>query len=260
VAISHLKQTVLLVLILCGCMGSGYSQQSPQAIFDNANDKLEAGNYQEAISLYRKLETHKTISGALFLNLGICYQRVDSLGKAKYYFLKASHFEETEKQAVQALDFIETQFSRQSAILPKLPWDVATDWLRYNIGAATLLLIGIIILNLGVVFFASQWFITWYRRYIKLVGLTLIGLAILTISTGFYTKYVTNRYSTAVMVTDKMPVLEKPQKDSSLVSQAFEGYTFTVDNYKSKKHPGWAYVRMSNGLYGWIPNNQIMVL
>jgi len=260
VAISHFKKTALILLILCCWAETGLARQSPQAIFDNANDKLDAGNYQQAISLYKKLELQHTLSGALFLNLGICYQRVDSLGKAKYYFLKASHFEETQQQANQALNYVEGQFSRQSAVLPKLPWDIATDWLRNNIGATNILIIGIILLNLGILIYILRWFVDWYPKYLKIGGLVVTGIAILIMCTSFYTRYISNRYCNAVMVTQKVAVVEKPQKDSSLVSQAFEGYTFTIDNYKSRNHPGWSYVRMSNGLYGWIPNDQIMIL
>lgn len=258
-AISFLKKTAFFIVVLCCGIGTGYAQ-SPQATFDNANDKLKSGNYQQAISLYKNLESQHTVSGALFLNLGICYQRVDSLGKAKYYFLKASHFEETQDQAKQALDYVEGQFSRQSAILPKLPWDIATDWLRNNIGATNLLIIGVILLNIGILIFILRWFVGWNPKYLKMGGLIVIGVAVLVMGTSFYTRYVSTRYSTAVMVKEKVPVVEKPKKDSSLVSQAFEGYTFTVDKYKSRKHPGWSYVRMSNGLYGWIPNDQIMIL
>lgn len=258
-AITCRKILFSILFALC-CSAIGYAQQSPQAQFDQANDKLEAGNYRQAISLYRELEAKNTVSGPLFLNLGISYQRIDSLGIAKYYFMKASQFEETEAKAYKALEFVETQFSRQSAVLPKLPWDTATDWLQNNIGAINLLMAGVILLNIGILIFIGHWFMSRYPKYIRITGLTIIGAAVLTIATGFYTNYVNKRYSTAVMVSQKVPVLEQPHDESSLVSQAFEGYTFTVDHYRSNSKPGWAYVRMSNGLYGWIPDSEILIL
>ena len=255
----YCKKTAFLFFIFICYSLTAYAQQ-PQALFDDANEKLESGDYREALSLYKNLETQNTVSGALYLNMGISYQRVDSLGKAKYYFMKASKFEETSEEAQKALDFVESQFSRQSAVLPKLPWDVATDWLQHNIGAENLLLAGIILLNAGVFIFVGHWFLSWYPRYLRLSGLIVIGLSVVVLVTSFYTRYVSERYSRAVMITQKVPVLEKPQEQASLVSQAFEGYTFTVDHYRSSTEPGWTYVRMSNGLYGWIPNNEILIL
>ncbi|MDZ7683553.1 MAG: hypothetical protein U5J63_18040 [Fodinibius sp.] len=257
-----IRRTITLLtstLLLCFTTAS-YSQQPAQASFDQANEQLEAGNYRQAISQYKNLEAQNTISGALYLNLGISYQRIDSLGKAKYYLMKAAQFEETSDRAEDALKFVESQFSRQSAVLPKLPWDVAVGWLQDHIGAENMLAAAIIILNIGVLIFAGHWFLHWKPQLLRITAYVLVGSAIVVMLTSFYTHYVSQRYSTAVMITQKVPVTENPQQDASLVSQAFEGYTFTVDHRRSQSHPGWSYVRMSNGLYGWIPNNKILIL
>ncbi len=253
---------IFLSTVLIGTMLPiwGYAQQSPQPIFDKANELLESGQYEQAITLYQQLEEQQHWSGALFLNLGISYQRIDSLGKAKYYYLKSAEFEETEPKAQQALEFVNNQFSHQSAVLPKLPWDIATSWLQKNIGASTLLASAIIVLNIGVLLFIARWFIYWMPSYIKMGSLVIIGLALLLMATAFYTQYVSDRYRKAIMVTEKASVIEKPKAETAMVSQAFEGYTFTVDHTRSSKHPDWSYVRMSNGLYGWIQTKDILLL
>lgn len=258
-AIFYRKLFLVISFLLCWSV-AGFAQHNPQAIFDRANEELNSGAYNQAISLYKNLEAQNMVSGALFLNMGISYQRIDSLGKAKYYFLKASQFEETEHKAEQALEFLETQFSRQSAVLPKLPWDRATDWLQHNIGATNLLMTGVILFNVGVLMFIVHWFIQWYPKFFRNGGITVTGIAVLIIALSFYTHYVNERYSTAVMVTQKVSVFENPREEASLVSRAFEGYTFTVDHYRSENQPQWSYVRMSNGLYGWIPSSEILIL
>lgn len=249
----------LYAVFFLGCAAIAEGQQ-PQATFDRANQQLQSANYSKALSLYRQLEANNTVSGALFLNLGIAYQRVDSLGKAKYYLLKASRFEETEAQATEALQFVESQFSRQSAVLPKFPWDVAVDWLRHNVGASNILLMGIILLNISIILYVVRWFVKRYPGLLRIFGLSTVIVSLLFISCSFYADYVGNRYSKAVMVTEQAPVLENPQQDASQVSQSFEGYTFTVDHHRSETANQWSYVRMSNGLYGWIRSSDIRVL
>ncbi|MDZ7658730.1 GW dipeptide domain-containing protein [Fodinibius sp.] len=250
----------LFLFLFGGFVALSFAQQNAQALFDNANEMLQEGNYQQAISSYQKLEDRNTVSGALFLNMGISYQRIDSLGMAKYYFLKASQFEETEQQAQKALQFVESRFSRQSAVLPKLPWDIATGWLQEHIGAENILLIGIITLNIGVFIFIAHWFLQAYPKVLRIGGLSLIVVALLIIASSFYTQYISERYSKAVMVTEKVSVLAEPAEEASIVSRAYEGYTFTVDHRKSDSRQEWTYVRMSNGLYGWIPNSEILIL
>lgn len=248
----------ILVLVLNPVMSSAI--QSPQSVFDQANEHLSSGELQEALSLYQQLKDDQQWSGALFLNMGVTYQRMDSLGKAKYYYLKSAEFEETEEKATQALEYVDRQFSRQSATLPKLPWDRATEWLQETIGAVTLVGIGILLLNIGVLIFIGHWFIGRLSQYLRLSSFILVGLSIFVMAGGFYTYYVDQRYSTAVMVTQQTAVVENPNPEASLVSQAYEGYTFTVDHRRSEEQSNWSYVRMSNGLYGWIPTEEILVL
>jgi tetratricopeptide (TPR) repeat protein len=237
-----------------------FGQEGPQPTFDKANELLNSGEYEQAITLYQQLESRNQWSGALFLNLGISYQRIDSLGKAKFYYLRSAEFEETASKAQQALNYVNDQFSHQSAVLPKLPWDVATTWLQKNIGASILLAVAIIVLNIGILLFIVRWFIRWIPSFFRMGSLGTIGLALLVMATAFYTQYVSDRYRKAVMVTEKVAVVEKPSSENSVVSQAFEGYTFTVDHRRSGQQPNWSYVRMSNGLYGWIPSSEIMIL
>ena len=257
---NRFSKIFLFLFLFGGFTTLSFAQQNPQALFDDANEMLQKDNYQQALSLYQKLEDQNTVSGALYLNMGISYQRIDSLGVAKYYFLKASQFEETEQQAKKALEFVESRFSRQSAVLPKLPWDIATDWLQEHVGAQNLLLIGIITLNIGIFLFIANWFLQVYPNALRIVGLSFVVAALLIITSSFYTQYISDRYSKAVMVTEKVPVLEEPSEEASIVSRAYEGYTFTVDHRRSQSEQEWAYVRMSNGLYGWIPNSEILIL
>lgn len=258
--IIRFTKTLLLFALCLGWGLTSHAQQSAQATFDDANEYLESGDYRQAISLYKNLETQDTVSGALFLNMGISYQRMDSLGVAKYYFLKASKFDETEERAEESLEYIESQFSRQSAVLPKLPWDIATRWMQENVGEKSLLFIGILLLNIGVLCFVAHWFWQKYPKALRIGGLSTIAIAIIIIAASFYTQYIDNRYSQAVMVTEQISVLEQPSEEAPVVSRAYEGYTFTVDHFQSQDQPEWSYVRMSNGLYGWIPNSEILIL
>ena len=251
---------LLLLLALMAIPTPARAQQSPQALFDQANTQLQEGQIIEALSSYRKLTSANAVSGSLYLNMGISYVRLDSLGKAKYYFLKASRFDETEERAAEGLNYVEERFSRQSAVLPKLPWEKAIDWLKNNVGSSVLLGLGIILFNLGIIGIITGWFNSSWQRHLKISGITLsaIGLSIVLLS--FYTQYLANRYQSAVMVHQQANVMEKPTDESAMVSQAYEGYTFTVDTHQSRDHTGWKYVRMSNGLYGWIPSDKIMIL
>lgn len=250
-----------LIVLLGLNVSCASGQTNPQPLFDKANNYLESGDYRIALSMYRELERNEQLSGSLFLNMAISYVELDSLGLAKYYFMKAGQFDETRKNAVQGLDYVNSRFSRQSAVLPKLPWQRLLDWVSEAIGASLLLGLGIILLNMGVIGFVARWFITVPgEKYFKFGGIGVAVIGIIFVLTSFYIHYRDNRYHPAVMIHNQTNVREQPDSTSAVVSQAFEGYTFTVDRYKSEEYPAWYYVRMSNGLYGWIPGNDIRIL
>lgn len=261
IADTQFAKSIFLFILLSICTSSiSAQQQNPQQVFDQANRQLQQGNVPQALTIYQQLENQNQVSGALFLNMGLSYMQMGSMGKAKYYFLKARQFDETEERAEEGLDYMETRFSHQSAVLPELPWQRVLNWLSDEIGSATLLGIGLILFNLGIALFIAAWFMSrsskWWDR--SAIGVAAAGCLIILLS--FYTNYCQQRYSKAVMITRETNVMEQPNPDATIVNQAFEGYTFTVDHSKSQEQANWSYIRMSNGLYGWIPTEEIMIL
>lgn len=235
-------------------------QPNPQLVFDQANKQFKNGNIYQSIKLYHSLEERQQVSGALFLNMALNYIRLDSMGMAKYYFLKAAHFEETAPEASKGLQFVENQFSHQSVILPKLPWEQALNWLKKAVGSATLLGIAIILLNLGIFALIGTWFMKQASRKWQIIAITIAGLGLVMMALSFYVDYRTERYSRAVMVTAQTSIRKKPEMEAPVVNKAYAGYTFTVDHKKTRNHGPWTYVRMSNGLYGWIHSSEIRIL
>ena len=235
-------------------------EQRPQVVFEQANQQLQQGNINRAIEIYQQLEQRNQISGALFLNLGLSYIQLDSMGKAKYYFLKSREFEETRERAQKGLNYVENRFSRQSAVLPTLPWQRALNWLQETISGAGLLAIGLILLNIGVFVYIFRWFRPSIPSAISTTAIVVATAGLLIILLGFYVDYRADRYHQAVMVTREATVREQPAADATVVSQAFEGYTFSVDRHQSQEQQAWTYIQMSNGQYGWIPSKEIMIL
>ncbi|MEX0609414.1 MAG: GW dipeptide domain-containing protein [Balneolaceae bacterium] len=240
--------------------GNFVAAQSNQAIFDEANTYFESGELSQAMSMYRILEQEEQVSGALFLNMGIVAVQLDSMGLAKYYFLKSANFEETEERANLALLYVTSQFSRQSATLPKLPWDRAVQWMIEVPTAFGVFIAGFFFLIIGLTLLALKWLnyihlkkINWYLTSIFVAGSLIVLLS-------FYVDYVDQRYDEAVLVTNSNRVLQLPEEQSTLVSIAYEGYSVIVDRWKSEEEDQWLYIRLGNGQFGWISHEGIKIL
>lgn len=251
-----MKQLILIFIFLLTAFVPVL--QGQQAQFDRATTLLEEQKYAEAIKEYNVIHQNGHVSGALWLNMGVAYAQLDSLGKARYYFLRAGEFDETKKLANQSLDVIENRFSRRSAILPMLPWDRFFNLLAQFPGITGLMVIGLISLNITAAFLLAAWF--WPRSsvFFKRLSMAMGILSFLFMLSSIYLTLQEDWYDIGVTIEEQATVYDKPDIDSPIVSTAYEGYTMRVHTDEQSPDGDWHYVRMANGLFGWIEKEAIL--
>ncbi len=230
-----------------------------QSRFDEANALLEESRYQDAIQLYKSIADEGYESGALWLNLGIAYSQLDSLGVSKFYLLKASQFKETEEFAKESLEYVNNRFARQSAVLPPLPWDRFFEFLGDRFGVSGLVFIALFFLYCGIAILIWSWFRKGLQKLLRYSASSSLILCVLFFLFSIIVNYQQNRYGTGVMVERQGTVYELPREEAAVVSIAYEGYTMRVDFKESEEHPDWKYIRLENGMYGWVQDSLLMV-
>ncbi|MEX0686722.1 MAG: hypothetical protein WD267_03525 [Balneolales bacterium] len=236
------------------------AQERPQESFNKGNFLMEQGNYYEALEVYKDIENRKVTSGPLYLNMAISYVHVDSLGLAKYYFLKAAGHSATRSKAHDGADFIDEQLNSRRGALPRLSWISLSEWIHFEIDTVFVLISGILLLNIGILFIVFAWFKATYNQLYRYTGLTFTVVGILLIFSGIVIDLRSGHYSRGVMVERQAEMRPNPVVDDDVVSMIFEGYTFTLDQSRSREHEGWKFVRLSNGLSGWIETEAIREL
>ena len=247
------KLTILLLLIPAAVC-------SQQARFDEATFLLEQNEYRKSIDIYKTIADDGFHSGGLWLNMGIAYTALDSLGLAKYYFLQAEQAEETESKASEALTYVNERFERRSAVLPQLPWDRFFNFLANRLGTGFLFTLAFILLYGGTAGIITTWFYPAARS--SLLRYSCTGMLIfsgIVFASAFYTDYLETRYGTGVVIDREQAVYQEPDTDASTVSTAYEGYVMRVDLAGSRDTPGWSYVRLENGMYGWVQTGSMKI-
>lgn len=236
------------------------SLSAQQSRFDSANMLFEENEYAGAIQVYKSIADDGYESGALYLNMGIAYSQIDSLGVAKFYLLKAKQFSETTELADDALIFVNNLFSRQSAILPALPWDQFFQFLSDTFGLNAIVITALILFYFAVGLLIWSWFRIDLKKALRKGSYILFGLMILLFLLSWILYYQNSRYSTAVMVERQSVVHERPNESTSVITTAYEGYTMRVDFKTSADDPEWTYVRLENGMYGWVKRDGLKIL
>lgn len=253
-----MKYLATTLIIFFGILLTDASGQ--QAAFDRATTLLEEQEYMEAINRYKEIHENGYVSGALWLNIGVAYTQLDSLGKAKYYMLRASEFSETKDRAEQSVEVLENRFSRRSAVLPMLPWDRFFNLLDTLFGSTGLMVIGLVMLNLTAALLLAAWFRPNLKNLLNKLSIGSTTLTILFIFLSVFLSLQDDWYDVGVMIQDQATVYDQPDTGSAVVSTAYEGYTMRihVDETAAGPESNWYYVRLANGLYGWINREAVL--
>jgi hypothetical protein len=254
-----IRASLKLVVTIWAVLSISASAQNTQARFDDALNLSSLGDNIAAYDSLKSIEANGFRSGKLYYNLGVIATKLDSLSVAKLYFMAASRYADTRYPALEGITFLNSRFPQRVAELPRLPWEQFFDWLRRTIGLSLLFWSVVTIANVGILLYMLGWYIgrpRWLRG-------AYISAALYVVTFLFIVIYIDNReqrYEEGVIVLGQHALKELPDTSSAVVSQVYEGFSFTVDTQTSMQHPGWLYVRMSNGLYGWLPEGVLRTI
>jgi hypothetical protein len=245
--------------LMLGCPAKGQISQ-PQVVFDEAGKAIQENNYPEAKQKLKSLLEANYEHGAVQLNLGYIYAVQDSLGNAIYYFRQAELHPEYQQQAKEGLRYARQRLPNREVVLPKLPWQQAFDWAGRTIGSNGLMTATLLFLYITVFFTLLYWFTQFmhHKGTLYLIYGSLLITLLLAIG-SIHIAHLQQKYDIGVLVSSEQPVYSESDRSSSIISSAYEGYSFTIDYSQSKPDENWYYVRLSNGMFGWIEGDGLRI-
>jgi len=246
-----------LILFVLLSLGSPPFANGQQDRFESANQLLENHRVTEAMEIYRDIEQEGYRSGMLFYNMGIASLYQDSLGLAKYYFMRSALYEDANPEAEQALRHVNNQFDRRSAILPSLPWERFFDALSERVGYPLLMILSIVLLHIAAGLLILSWARPRIRRYLHWPALFVCLIACLSLFSALWIETQQNRYQTGVLIESSTSLRQSADHQSGSVITVYEGFTMRVDLRKESSNSDWLYVRLQNGMSGWINRNSV---
>lgn len=248
----------LCIVLTLGGLGHA-DAENIQARYDNALNLSASGDNVAAYDSLISIEKDGYRSGNLYYNLAVIATKLDSLSIAKLYYITASHYSETHQRALEGISYLDSRFPQRVAELPRLPWEQFFDWLQRTFGLKLLYWSVVLVANVGVILFMLGWYLgrpRWLRGAYMSAALFVITF----LSVTLYIDKKDQRYDDGVLVSGQHALKEHPDASSAVVSQVYEGFAFTIDYQTSARQPGWVYVRMSNGMYGWLPKGVLRTI
>jgi tetratricopeptide (TPR) repeat protein len=223
-------------------------------IFNKANREYRNKDYQQAISDYLSIIKENYRSPELYFNLGNCYYRTDSIGKAILFYEKAKRLSPSDKDIALNLQLANLKVTDK--IEPMNDFILITWWhnLVRSTSADVWAIWAVILLWLGLTgallfFFGTSLQLRkagFFSAFIFLVISVFIFVVAFSRSHFDAQKY-------AVILSSSVHIMSEPDEQSKELFVLHEGVKVKLisssDNYKN--------IELPDGKQGWVEDNAL---
>ena len=246
---------LLPVLFLCCSMALG---QEKETTFENANSAYNAGQYENAVMLYKEILESGRHSAELYFNLANSYYRLNQVGESIFYFEKAKQLNPTDEDINvnsnfaqnMAIDAVEVLPKSQITKLREKTIDLFSQdgWAFFIILLAWFLVFfwGLYLWN-KVPVIKRTFFI-----FSLVLGLLLMGslsIAVIKSSKTADTTY-------GILFNKKIEVWAEPNSRAEVLFLLHQGTKVQMLDQLEE----WRKIRIANGSEGWIKNGRVRSL
>ncbi|SHI41985.1 SH3 domain-containing protein [Pseudozobellia thermophila] len=249
-----MKNLIYIVLFLFGFTVSAQNE----ALFDQATEAYNVGEYQNAIDAYLEILDNGEHSAALYYNLGNAYYKLNQIAPSIYYYEKALLLKpndpEIENNLAYArnmtLDAIETMpETGLSKIYESVVGRFSFDQWGYT---AVVFMILFVLLYIAFYFFQYS-----FRKRLAFIT-SMVALFISAISMVFaflqYNKFKADQ--PAIVFASESSVKSEPNLRSQEAFSLHEGTKVNVIEGLNE----WKKIRIADGTTGWIPAEDIKLV
>lgn len=245
--------SVMVLLFQTSVLG-----QENKTVFENANTAYNAGQFEQAVMLYKEILESGQHSAALYFNLANAYYRLNQVAESIFYFEKAKQLNPTDEDII-----INGAFAQNMAIdaIEVLPKSQITQWEEKAMGLFS---------QEGWAYFTV--FLAWmlalfWALYLKnripllkrsffVAALTVALLFLGTLSIAVVKFSRNNELNYGILFNKKIEVSAEPNSRSEALFLLHEGTKVELLDQLQE----WQKIRIANGSEGWIKEGTIRSL
>jgi len=232
----------------------GYSQTADQ-YFENGNKAYAAGDYQQAVDAYKKVEDAGQASAALYYNLGNANYKLNKIAPSVYNYERALRLKPNDADIKNNLVF--AQNMAIDAVTP-LPQNTFTKWYNSTLNLLSLDGWAILAVILILVFMGS--FIAYrfvYATVQKRLFFTTTSVALLfsflALFFAFRSQMRMENDRPAIVFSPSAEVRAEPRQSSDEAFTLHEGTKVLI----LSENEDWQEIRLIDGKEGWVPRADI---
>ena len=240
----------LIFLVIFSVLGISFGQATPEFLFNEGNKAYNAGNYENAISLYEQTLKMGKHSADVYYNLGNANYRLNKVAESVYYFEKAKLMRPKDRDIItnsafannMTIDAIEkvpvSQIDQiRNSIIETFSFEI---WTYFT----TILLWIFTILFLAYLFFIRA----RLKRIFFFSSLIILLLFILSFSITYSIDQNEKNKKFAILFSKQTDIWSEPNQQAERLFVLHEGTKMQLLDSLEE----WQKIRIANGSEGWI--------
>jgi tetratricopeptide (TPR) repeat protein len=253
--IKNYYSAILLLIVLAGIVPFNCMAIDNQVLFLNAQKAYEEKDYSQAIIAYHKILSNDVVAPEVFYNLGNCYFKTDSIGKAIQYYEKARKLIGDEEDLMHNLKMAHAKTVDKIEPMPEfvvtstwkniVNFKTADTWANYALVNFVFVFITLVLFQL-----AKQTSIkkTFFGLALVLALMSSIFYALAKSRTN-----ADNSINQGVLLVGSSAVKSEPLNSATDLFVIHEGTVFRIIEIQNE----WIKIRLDNGNLGWLQKNSI---
>lgn len=237
----------MFTFILCAA-GAFASQDSPLALFNQANGLYSKGQFNKAADIYESILAQSGVNAALYYNLGNSYYRTQRTGRAVLMYERAARLKPRDSDIRFNLNFMRTLVKEPGEPFPEIMFTALNNLISLN--ELTVLCSALFFLLIfGIIFYTIL-----KQQGILILNIVLVSLVV--VFAGWLVIKINQEVLNheAIVIAGPADVRNGPGSENSVGFTLPEGRKLMILGAKDD----WIAVGLkSEGLKGWIEKKYI---
>jgi len=249
-----MKKIAIIFLILMGFTAAAQND----ALFSDASDAYNAGDYNKAIENYLKIIEAEQHSAELYFNLGNSYYKLNQIAPSIYYFEKALLLKPNDPEILNNLGYAQNMTLDAIELMPetglsKIYKDITRQLSFEQWGYLTVIFM---------IFFVLLYIVFYFLRYATqkriafITSFVCLIIAVVSFVFAFLQFNDFQEEQPAIVFDDEVKVIAEPNNRSQTIFTLHEGTKVNVlealEDYQK--------IRIPDGQTGWLPSESIKLL
>jgi len=233
-------------------LGNMFASPEVDSLYIQANDFYKEAKFEEALAIYKKVDSLGYESPEVYFNIANAYFRSNNPGHARLYYERAKLLDSGDPDINANLEFISTMLTDRFDEVPefflktwlrKMVLGLHPDeWLIVSLILFSLFLLG----GLFYIFFKSIAF----RKAGFYIAIFSISFSIFTLLLSYISYQKVSDPSSAIIMEGSQNVKSAPRQSGKDLFILHEGTKVAIEN----SIDSWSEIRISDGRKGWVPD------